>query len=107
METLGRNHKAIPWHIRELLRGTTVPMDVPAPSTGKRACQLKHGVGGLDRIYPVRLGGETPSDLAKATPELEHKTGRIYDELLQDRIDLIRIGRAKAIGIGDAWIGEL
>jgi hypothetical protein len=64
-------------------------------------------VGGLNRIDPVRLGGETPSDLAEAAPELKHETGRIYDEPFQDRIDLIRVRRAKAIGIGDAWIREL
>ena len=64
-------------------------------------------MGGLDRIDPVRLRGETPSDLAEAAPEFEHETGHIHQESLKDRIDLIRIGRAKAIGAGDAWVGKL
>jgi hypothetical protein len=82
-------------------------MDVPALPTGKSARQLKHGVGRLDSIYPVSLGCETPSDLAEAAPELEHDTGRIHDEPVKDRIDLIRVGRANAIGSSDAWVGEL
>src|SRR5712691_5641877 len=96
-----------PRHIRELLRGATKPMDVLAPPTGKRARQREHGVGGLNRIDPVHLRGETPRDLAEAVPEFEHETGHIHKEPLKERIDLIRIGRAKAIGASDAWVGKL
>jgi len=69
METLGCDHQTIPWHIHERLGGTTVPLNILLLPTGKRAGQRKHGVGWLDGIDPLALGGETPSHLAEATPE--------------------------------------
>jgi len=106
VQALACCHQGIEREKRNFLYRSIDPVEVGVIAIGQMFPLFDHRLGEIYGINPLNTMYQPSGNISRTTPNIKYSAGFVSDEIHENVKDLIRVRRAKVVGIYNATVSK-